>query len=66
VIGATLMLSGAAIFAGKLIRPNSDYSSLRVGKEEAAIGGALLIAGLISVYLALTDVALLSHFLYGP
>jgi uncharacterized membrane protein len=68
IIGVGLILLGGVIFAsaGDSLRPDSGYFKLRTGENTAQIGGVLMIAGVLAVFLAMTDVRLLNHFLYGP
>lgn len=68
VIGIGLILLGGAIFVSSKdsLRPDAGYSKFRIGENTAQVGGVLIIAGVLAVYLAFSDVRLLNHFLYGP
>jgi uncharacterized membrane protein len=68
IIGLGLIVLGGAIFAAASdsFRPDAAYFKFRAGEGKAQIGGVLMIAGVLALYLAITDVRLLNHFLYGP
>jgi hypothetical protein len=68
MIGVALVLLGGAIVASASgsLGADSGYSKFRAGKNTVIFGGVLLIVGVVALFLAITDIRLLNHFLYGP